>query len=90
LPTSNPRPSSFTLIFAAHQKWIGCVIAVTETRRELRHDIYQEAEQFIARRALLLPLFHEQTYRFARPEIQDFEVSFSLQTVPYEKLSLRK
>ncbi len=62
----------------------------TETRPELRHDIYQEAEQFIVRRAILLPLFHEQTYRFARPEVQDFEVSFGLQTVPYEKLWLRK
>jgi ABC-type oligopeptide transport system substrate-binding subunit len=62
----------------------------TETRPELRHEIYQEAEQHIARRAILLPLFHEQTYRFARPEVQDFEVSFSLQTIPYEKLWLRK
>lgn len=62
----------------------------TETRPELRHDIYQEAEQLIARRAILLPLFHEQTYRFARPEVQDFEVTFSLQTIPYEKLWLRK
>jgi len=61
-----------------------------ETRPELRHEIYQEAEQLIARRAILLPLFHEQTYRFARPEVQDFEVSFSIQTVPYEKLWLRK
>jgi serine/threonine protein kinase/ABC-type transport system substrate-binding protein len=63
----------------------------SETRPELRHDIYQEVEQIITRRALLLPLFHEQTYRFARPEVVDFEVTFStLQTVPYEKLWLQR
>jgi ABC-type transport system substrate-binding protein len=67
-----------------------CIRGRTETRPELRHDIYQEAEQLIARHAVLLPLFHEQTYRFARPEVQDFEVGFSIQTVPYEKLWLRK
>lgn len=61
-----------------------------ETRPELRHEIYREAEQVIAKHALLLPLFHEQTYRFARPEVENFEVTFSLQTVPYEKLSIRK
>jgi ABC-type oligopeptide transport system substrate-binding subunit len=67
-----------------------CIRGRTETRTELRHEIYQEAEQLIARRAILLPLFHEQTYRFARPEVQDFEVTFGLQTVPYEKVWLRK
>lgn len=62
----------------------------TETRPELRHEIYREAEQIIAKRALLLPLFHEQTYRFARPEVQGFEVTFSLQEIPYEKLWIRR
>ncbi len=62
----------------------------TETRPQLRHEIYQEAEKMIVDRALLLPLFHEQTYRFARPEVQDFEVVFSIQSVPYENLWLRK
>ncbi len=67
-----------------------CEQGRAETRPELRHDIYQDAEQLIARRALMLPLFHEQTYRFARPEVEDFEVSFTSQTVPYEKLWLRR
>lgn len=63
----------------------------TETRPESRHDIYMEAEDLIARRALVLPLFHEQTYRFARPEVEDFELAFStLQPVPYEKLWIRR
>jgi serine/threonine protein kinase/ABC-type transport system substrate-binding protein len=65
--------------------------ARAETRPDIRHDVYMEAEDMIARRALLLPLFHEQTYRFARPEVQDFELTFStLQPVPYEKLWIRR
>ncbi len=63
----------------------------TETDPNVRHDIYQQAEQIVAKRALLLPLFHEQTYRFARPEVEEFELNFStLQPVPYEKLWLRR
>lgn len=63
----------------------------SETRPEVRHDIYMEAEDLIARRALLLPLFHEQTYRFPRPEVEDFELAFStVQPVPYEKLWIRR
>ncbi len=63
----------------------------SETRPEARHNIYMEAEDIIARRALLLPLFHEQTYRFARPEVEDFDLTFStLRPVPYEKLWLRR
>jgi len=61
-----------------------------ETHPQLRHDIYQEAEKLVRDQALLLPLFHEQEYRFARPEVQNFEVTFSIQSVPYQKLSLRK
>ena len=62
----------------------------SETNPELRHEIYREIESIIAGHALLLPLFHEQTYRFARPEVQDFQLMFStLQVVPYEKLWIR-
>ncbi|MCI0414621.1 ABC transporter substrate-binding protein [bacterium] len=59
-----------------------------ETHPQLRHDIYQQAEKLIRKQALILPLFHEQEYRFARPEVQDFEVTFAIQSVPYENLSL--
>ncbi|MCI0415640.1 hypothetical protein L0222_22930 [bacterium] len=47
----------------------------TETHPQLRHHIYQEAEQLIAQRALLLPLFHEQTHRFAALEMEDFDLN---------------
>jgi peptide/nickel transport system substrate-binding protein len=61
-----------------------------ETRPEVRHDIYREIEHMIARRALMLPLFHEQTYRFARPEVGGFEIRLSYPAVPYEKLWIRR
>jgi len=61
-----------------------------ESEPEARHDIYRQIEQIVSRRALLLPLFHEQTYRFARPEVEGFEVTFCLQTIPYEKLWIRQ
>lgn len=61
-----------------------------ETDSEIRHDIYREVEEIIVKHALLLPLFHEQAYRFARPEVQDFEVTFSLQPVTFEKLWIRR
>jgi oligopeptide transport system substrate-binding protein len=62
----------------------------TETHPQRRHDIYREAEQMIVNRALLLPLFHEQTYRFCRPEVQDFEVGFATQVVPYPNLWVQR
>ena len=61
-----------------------------ETDPGVCHRIYREIEQIIVRRALLVPLFHEQTYRFAAPEVQDFEVNMSRETVPYEKLWFRR
>ena len=55
-----------------------------------RHQLYREIEQYISDHALLLPLFHEQTYRFALKEVQEFEVSFSRPVVPYEKLWIQR
>ena len=55
-----------------------------------RHQLYRDIEQFISDHALLLPLFHEQTYRFALKEVQEFEVSFSRPVVPYEKLWIQR
>jgi len=61
-----------------------------ETQPQLRHEIYQQAEKLLRRQALLLPLFHEQEYRFARPELQNLVVSIAVQSVAYENLFLRK
>jgi peptide/nickel transport system substrate-binding protein/oligopeptide transport system substrate-binding protein len=61
-----------------------------ETRPQVRHEIYQEAERLLTQRALLLPLFHEKTYRFASPETEQFELNLAIQVVPYEKLWIRR
>jgi hypothetical protein len=37
---------------------------------------------------MILPLFHEQAYRFARPEVEGLSVSFG-GDVAYEDLHLR-
>jgi ABC-type transport system substrate-binding protein len=60
----------------------------TETTPAVRHAIYREIEETVAREALLLPLFHEQAYRFARPEVDGLSVS-ALGRVALEDLSVR-
>ena len=54
-----------------------------------RESIYRQVEDLVARDALMLPLFHEQVYRFARPEIEGLTVGFSQPVVQYENLSIR-
>jgi len=61
-----------------------------ETDPAARHLIYREIEALLRREALMLPLFHQQVYRFARPEIEGMSVSFSVPTVAYERLQLRR
>jgi ABC-type transport system substrate-binding protein len=60
-----------------------------ETAPAIRHAIYRELEEMIGRDALLLPLFHEQTYRFARPEVEGLTVSVGASAVAYEELGIR-
>jgi peptide/nickel transport system substrate-binding protein len=60
-----------------------------ETTAPVRHATYREIEEIIAREALLLPLFHDQAYRFARPEIGGLVVSLGYPTVAYENLHIR-
>jgi len=40
----------------------------------------------VAERALCLPLFHEHTYCFARPEVRGFSVGMGDPPVPFEEL----
>jgi ABC-type transport system substrate-binding protein len=61
----------------------------TEPGPAARHAIYREFEEILARESLLLPLFHEQAYRFARPEVEGLRVSFGTPTVPYDELRVR-
>jgi peptide/nickel transport system substrate-binding protein/oligopeptide transport system substrate-binding protein len=60
-----------------------------ETQPALRREIYRQLEETIAREALLLPLFHEQGYRFARPEIEGLALSSTRGNVLYEELQAR-
>jgi peptide/nickel transport system substrate-binding protein len=54
-----------------------------------RHALYRQVEETLAREALLLPLFHEQAYRFAQPDVGGLNVSFGIPLVAYEELHLR-
>ena len=62
----------------------------TETDPAARHAIYRDLEAILKRDAVLLPLFHEQVYRFARPELEGLSVSFTYPTVAYETLQVRR
>jgi ABC-type transport system substrate-binding protein len=64
--------------------------ARVEAEPAVRHALYREVEEIIARESLLIPLFHEQAYRFARPEVEGLSVAFGIPTVAYEKLRLRE
>lgn len=54
-----------------------------------RHAMYRRIEEIIARDAFLLPLFHEQVYRFARPEVEGLTLNVAFPSVPYENLHIR-
>ncbi len=62
----------------------------TETDPAARHAIYRDLEAILRRDAVLLPLFHEQVYRFARPELEGLSVSFTYPTIAYETLRLKR
>jgi ABC-type oligopeptide transport system substrate-binding subunit len=61
-----------------------------EIEPRIRHSIYREVEDILVRDALLLPLFHEQAYRFARPEVEGLSVGFSYPVVAYEDLWVKR
>ncbi len=61
-----------------------------ETSPAARHSLYRKIEEIIASEALLLPLFHDQAYRFARPEVEGLTVSYCSPVVDYASLSIRR
>ncbi len=60
----------------------------SETSPAPRHAVYRQIEEIIARDRLLLPLFHEQTYRFARPEVEGLSLSYGGIAVDYASLHI--
>ncbi len=62
-----------------------------ETDPRLRHSLYRQVEELIARQALILPLFHDQVYCFARPELEGLTtIGQSNAVIPYEDLWIRR
>jgi len=60
-----------------------------ESDPRIRHSIYRQVEEILAREALLVPLFHEQVYRFAQPGVEGLTVGYSAPAVRYEDLRMR-
>ena len=56
----------------------------------LRHAIYRELEEILAREALLVPLVHGQSYRFFHESVDGGRVRFALPEVRYEELRPRR
>jgi peptide/nickel transport system substrate-binding protein len=54
-----------------------------------RQATYRRLEAFIAREVPLIPLFHEQVYRFAHPDVKGLTVSDWQPIVSYETLHTR-
>ncbi len=61
----------------------------SETDPALRHIIYREIEETLERDALLIPLFHEQIYRFCHPGIRGFRFGIGTPEVLYEELYVK-
>jgi len=62
-----------------------------ETDPRTRHSLYRKVEDLIAKDALLLPLFHDQVYAFARPEVEGFDrVGQASPTIYYEELWVKR
>jgi peptide/nickel transport system substrate-binding protein len=51
-----------------------------------RYATYRQVEELVARDALLLPLLHEQVYRFVRPGVNGLTLNFVVPEVTYENL----
>ena len=54
-----------------------------------RRRIYRELEEHLARHAILVPIDHEQSYRFAQPWIHGLRVGCIFPEIYYEELAVR-
>jgi ABC-type oligopeptide transport system substrate-binding subunit len=62
-----------------------------ETDPRVRHTLYRQAEELLARDGLMAPLFHDQVYCFARPEVEGLTtIGQSNAAIPYEDLWIRR
>jgi ABC-type transport system substrate-binding protein len=92
-----PDADSFTAILTSKEGLLGQLIGTpeldqlvqrgrTETSPAARHTVYRQIEEIVQRESLLLPLFHEQTYRFARPELVGLSLSYGVTGADYASL----
>jgi peptide/nickel transport system substrate-binding protein len=95
-----PDPDTFAHILLSREGNVGRICGTLELDRLIargraetvasaRQAIYRQIEELIASDAILIPLFHEQAYRFARPEVEGLSVSFGIPTVAYENIRIK-
>lgn len=95
-----PDADTFASILATKEGLLGTVCGLAEVDRLIargrsetspaaRHAVYRQIEEIIVRERPMLPLFHEQAYRFARPEVEGMSLTYDSLTLDYANLSIR-
>jgi ABC-type transport system substrate-binding protein len=95
-----PDADTFASILATKEGLLGAVCGLAEVDRLIargrsetspaaRHAVYRQIEEIIVRDRPMLPLFHEQAYRFARPEVEGMSLTYDSLTLDYANLSIR-
>jgi peptide/nickel transport system substrate-binding protein len=94
-----PDADSFATILATKEGLLGSVTGLSEVDRLIargrseaspaaRHAVYRQIEDIIVRERQMIPLFHEQAYRFARPELEGMSLTYDSLTLDYANLSI--
>lgn len=95
-----PDPDAFVGIFHSREGLFGRLVGdatldrlIERGRREsdaaLRHAIYRELEDHLAREALIVPLFDEQIYCLAQPQIASLRLRLGWPRLAFEELEWR-
>ncbi len=95
-----PDADTFASILATKEGLLGPVCGISEVDRLIsrgrsetspaaRHAVYRQIEDIIVRERQLIPLFHEQAYKFARPELEGLSLTYDSLTLDYANLSIR-
>ena len=95
-----PDADTFASILASKEGLLGPVCGLPEVDRLIargrsetspaaRHAVYRQIEDIIVRDRPMIPLFHEQAYKFARPELEGLSLSYDSLSLDYSNLSIR-
>lgn len=76
------------MLAAEFTREIDRLLALAQAERELpaRRAHYLEIEALLEQECLVVPLFHEQAYRFAAPDLQGLRLGLGVPEVRYEEL----